>query len=78
MICTECQKSEMCPREVDDQVNFWGIAGGAVVLLGLVVLLFAPIMGILVVIAGLIISMVGRSKKTLFLICPACKHQVKI
>ena len=77
MECPQCHKSELATKQTDSAVSIAGVAGVLVFLLGIVLVLITPIIGLLTIITGVVISMSGRSKIT-SLVCPACRYSTRI
>lgn len=75
MQCPQCQ-TELVAHEKSSSVSAAGLFGALVGLVGLLTMFANALLGVGILIAGLLIGMARR--KRLVLICPACKHQVRV
>jgi hypothetical protein len=77
MNCPQCGQSEMVAKQTASAVSVGGILGALVLLAGVVLLLASPIVGLLTILVGIAIGMAGRRQITR-VICPACRHSIKL
>lgn len=68
--CPKC-KTDMAAVQVARQVSVAGIVGGVLFVLGLVLLLAVPALGIGAMVVGVVVGLAGRGS-TLRLQCPRC------
>ena len=68
--CPSC-KVQLVPKEKKKQVTASGLMGVFLFLVGLAVLYFYTVAGIVIIILGIIIGTVARGTKTV-MVCPEC------
>lgn len=73
LVCPQCNV-QMIATEKRRNVSVGGILGAAAFVVGLLICLSNPILGVLVMILGLILGAVTRSKYTAIM-CPLCKKE---
>ena len=74
--CPNC-KSEMIARERSSSVSGAGLVGAFIGVIGLLTLFANALLGIGIVIVGLLVGGMMRSKR-LFLVCPGCKKEISV
>lgn len=77
MLCRKCKEAELITKVESASVSLGGIFGTLVALAGVVLLLVSPVVGLLTILVGIVISMAGRGKVTT-LVCPACRDKTRI
>lgn len=77
MICPKCEASELFQKEVRQQVSIAGIISIFIIFAGVVTFFAQPLLGVVIVILGFVVSAVGRGKVSL-LVCPKCKNTIKL
>jgi hypothetical protein len=77
MLCTKCKQAELITKVESASVSLGGIFGALIFLGGVVLLLASPVIGLLTILVGVVISMAGRGKVTT-LVCPACRDKTRI
>jgi hypothetical protein len=71
LVCPHCQ-IQLIAREKVERVSFGGLTGALVFVVGLIVMLFGgAVVGIGLMVLGVVIGVVGRSKR-LVMVCPQC------
>ena len=77
MLCRNCKEADLITKVENAAVSLGGIFGTLIALIGVVLLLASPVIGLLTILVGVVISMAGRGKVTK-LVCPACGDVTRI
>ena len=75
--CPQCGKGELLLQQKSARVSVAGLFGAFLALIGFVSVFFNPIVGILLIIVGILISVFGRGKHT-EAICPMCGYRKSV
>lgn len=76
-ICPECGKGELVLREVKANVSAAGLFGALLAVIGVVTAFMNAVAGVLMIILGILIGYLGRSRK-IEAICPMCSYKKAI
>lgn len=77
MTCPACGKSELIQIQVDDNVSLAGILAALIFICGVVLLMVSLKLGLIIMAFAIALGLIGRPKHT-ELICPICKHTIKL
>jgi len=75
--CTQCDKGEMVIHEVKAKVSVAGLFGAFIAVIGIILLFFQGVWGVLTIILGFLIGYFGRGKH-MEAICPMCGYKNKM